>query len=491
MFNYPDILPYQLEEIINQSAKAFTLYKQYSLQQRAKLLYATAYNLQQAEKDIIKIAVTETHLSPPRLKTELSRTCWQLNSYADYCKSGQWMDIRIDNAGKGKNTTDLRKMQIPLGPVAIFGAANFPLAYSTAGGDTACALAAGCTVIVKAHPAHAQSSQLIADIIAATLIELKMPKNIFQHLHGVSKEIGKALVSHPLIKAVGFTGSFKGGKQIFDWGQQRPEPIPVFAEMSSVNPVFILQEKLITEAEEYAKLLAASINSSTGQFCTCPGIIVGINNDSFNNFIVALSTNFSSYAAAQMLNQGIFENYQSTMQSILQQQAVQKIEIPKAKALPNEALPVLAMVNAQDFILNPSLMQEVFGPFCLMVKCTDYAEMLLVAQHMQGQLTATIIASENEMNVHKDLIDSMKTLCGRIIFNAVPTGVQVSLAMQHGGPYPATTDSRFTAVGADGIKRFCRPIAYQNWPNNHLPEELKNENPLQLWRTVNNIPGKH
>jgi len=211
MFNYPDILPYQLEEIINQSAKAFTLYKQYSLQQRAKLLYATAYNLQQAEKDIIKIAVTETHLSPPRLKTELSRTCWQLNSYADYCKSGQWMDIRIDNAGKGKNTTDLRKMQIPLGPVAIFGAANFPLAYSTAGGDTACALAAGCTVIVKAHPAHAQSSQLIADIIAATLIELKMPKNIFQHLHGVSKEIGKALVSHPLIKAVGFTGSFKGG----------------------------------------------------------------------------------------------------------------------------------------------------------------------------------------------------------------------------------------------------------------------------------------
>ncbi|HQY18692.1 MAG TPA: aldehyde dehydrogenase (NADP(+)), partial [Ferruginibacter sp.] len=254
---------------------------------------------------------------------------------------------------------------------------------------------------------------------------------------------------------------------------------------------FILQEKLITEAEEYAKLLAASINSSTGQFCTCPGIIVGINNDSFNNFIVALSTNFSSYAAAQMLNQGIFENYQSTMQSILQQHAVQKIEIPKAKALPNEALPALAMVNAQDFILNPSLMQEVFGPFCLMVKCTDYAEMLLVAQHMQGQLTATIIASENEMNVHKDLIDSMKTLCGRIIFNAVPTGVQVSLAMQHGGPYPATTDSRFTAVGADGIKRFCRPIAYQNWPNNHLPEELKNENPLQLWRTVNNIPGRH
>ena len=401
------------------------------------------------------------------------------------------MDIRIDSAGKGKNTTDIRKMQIPLGPVAIFGAANFPLAYSTAGGDTACALAAGCTVIVKAHPAHAHTSQLIADIIDATLEELKMPKNIFQHIHGSSNLIGKALVSHTLIKAVGFTGSLNGGKQIFDWGQQRPEPIPVFAEMSSINPVFILPEKLKTEAEEYAKLLAASINSSTGQFCTCPGIIVGINNDSFNNFIVALSKKFSSYAPSQMLNQGIFENYHSIKQSILQQQAVEKIEIPNVKAMPNEALPALAVIPARYFLQNLSLMQEVFGPFCLLVKCTDYAEMHLVAQHMQGQLTATIIASENEMQVHNDLIENMKNRCGRLIFNAVPTGVQVSLAMQHGGPYPATTDSRFTAVGGDGIKRFSRPIAYQNWPNKYLPEELKNGNPLQLWRTVNNIPGRH
>lgn len=491
MITYPEILPNQLDDMVKQSAAAFRIYHQYSITQRIKLLDTISVNLEKNAQQILAIAEKETHLSKARLKSELTRTCWQLNSYASYCKTGQWLDIRIDTKGIDKQVSHIRKMQIPLGPVAVFGAANFPLAYSTAGGDTACALAAGCTVIVKAHPGHSNTSQLIAGIISATLAELHMEPHIFQHLHGSSHEIGKALVMHPLLKAVGFTGSQKGGKQIFDWGQQRPEPIPVFAEMSSVNPVFILPEKLKTEAEVYAKLLADSISTSAGQFCTCPGIIIGINSKDFDHFIHKLAKSLSECSALPMLNNGIFENYQIRKQNILNQPAIEEIKVPNDNNLQKEVEPALAIVDANEFMDNPQFMQEVFGPFSLIVKCNNYAEMLKVSQSMEGQLTATIIADENELIQHKELIDNARSFCGRLIFNGVPTGVQVSLAMQHGGPFPATTDSRFTAVGGDGMKRFTRPIAYQNWPNNLLPAELKNENPLKIWRTINTIPGIH
>ena len=486
---YPDILPNQINDVVQQSANAFMIYNQYTLQKRVELLYTIAHLLDQKSETLIASAASETQLSITRLKTELSRTCWQLKSYADYCKSGQGLQIRIDTGGENKHLNDLRKMQVPLGPVAIFGAANFPFAYSTAGGDTASALAAGCTVIVKAHPGHAHTSQLIAGIVTASLALLKMPETIFQHIHGASYEVGKALVSHPLLKAVGFTGSQKGGKQIYDWCQQRRQPIPVFAEMSSINPIFMLPEKLHTEAEPYAKLFAASISNSAGQFCTCPGIIVGIKSAGFEKFIQALSKNISSLAATPMLNKGIFENYLITKNKLIQQETVHELNNPGCNANTYEVAPALARVNAQDFIKTPQFMQEVFGPFALLVQCKDEKEMLLVAQQLEGQLTASVIATEEEMITHKALISALIQKCGRFIYNGVPTGVQVSLAMQHGGPFPATTDSRFTAVGGDAINRFTRPVCFQNLPHHLLPDELKPGNPLQIWRTINNIPG--
>ena len=486
---YPDILPNQINDVVQQSANAFMIYNQYTLQKRVELLYTIAHLLDQKFETLIASAASETQLSITRLKTELSRTCWQLKSYADYCKSGQGLQIRIDTGGENKHLNDLRKMQVPLGPVAIFGAANFPFAYSTAGGDTASALAAGCTVIVKAHPGHAHTSQLIADIVTASLALLKMPETIFQHIHGASYEVGKVLVSHPLLKAVGFTGSQKGGKQIYDWCQQRRQPIPVFAEMSSINPIFMLPEKLHTEAEPYAKLFAASISNSAGQYCTCPGIIVGIKSAGFEKFIQALSKNISSLAATPMLNKGIFENYLITKNKLIQQETVHELNNPGCNANTYEVAPALARVNAQDFIKTPQFMQEVFGPFALLVQCKDEKEMLLVAQQLEGQLTASVIATEEEMITHKALISALIQKCGRFIYNGVPTGVQVSLAMQHGGPFPATTDSRFTAVGGDAINRFTRPVCFQNLPHHLLPDELKPGNPLQIWRTINNIPG--
>jgi len=486
---YPDILPNQINDVVQQSANAFMIYNQYTLQKRVELLYTIAHLLDQKSETLIASAASETQLSITRLKTELSRTCWQLKSYADYCKSGQGLQIRIDTGGENNHLNDLRKMQVPLGPVAIFGAANFPFAYSTAGGDTASALAAGCTVIVKAHPGHAHTSQLIAGIVTASLALLKMPETIFQHIHGASYEVGKALVSHPLLKAVGFTGSQKGGKQIYDWCQQRRQPIPVFAEMSSINPIFMLPEKLHTEAEPYAKLFAASISNSAGQFCTCPGIIVGIKSEGFEKFMRALSQNVSTLAATPMLNKGIFENYLFTKDTVIQQETVHELNNPSCNANTNEVAPALARVNAQDFIKTPQFMQEVFGPFALFVQCNDEKEMLLVAQQLEGQLTASVIATEEEMITHKALISALIQKCGRFIYNGVPTGVQVSLAMQHGGPFPATTDSRFTAVGGDAINRFTRPVCFQNLPHHLLPDELKPGNPLQIWRTINNIPG--
>lgn len=467
--------------------KAFKVYSKKSLKERAEFMRAIAKELEAAGDELISIAMEETNLPEARLRNERGRTIFQLQSYAAACERGDWLEARIDEAIPDRNPPkpDIRKMLVPLGPVLVFGAANFPFAYSTAGGDTASALAAGCPVIVKAHPAHARTSERVAQAILKAVADTNMPDGVFSHVHGVSFDTGKALIEHPSVKAVGFTGSFTGGKQLFDWAQQRKEPIPVFAEMSSVNPVFLLPGKMKMAAVEMAKQYAGSISLGVGQFCTNPGLIFAIDNDDLQVFLDQLAEEVKPIAPATMLHAGIFKNYVEKRANTLSQADVETYAVAEATPQINQGVTTIATSTASNFISNPLLHQEVFGPFSLVVKCRDLSEMLELTQYVEGQLTATLMATEEDLKNNEALIDAVKQFCGRFIINGVPTGVEVCLSMQHGGPFPATTDSRFGSVGADAIKRFARPLSFQNWPDEFLPAELQRKNPLGIWRTVN------
>lgn len=488
MQNFNDATPDEINATLEKSWKAFEIYSTYSLQQRAGFMHAIAAALDTVRDNLVEIAMKETHLPAARLHNEITRTIFQLNSYADACVQGNWLEVRIDTADTSRQPPkpDLRKILVPLGPVVVFGASNFPFAYSTAGGDTACAFAAGCPVIVKAHPAHAQTSEMVASIILDVARELSMPEGIFTHIHGIDFEVGKNLVMHARTQAVGFTGSYAGGKALFDWAAQRSNPIPVFAEMGSVNPVFLMPEKLSQSPEAHAVVLAASITQGTGQFCTNPGLIIGIESAALQKFIIELGKSVSQVSPSAMLHPGIAKAFATNRTAALNQQGVDTIAV--AEKLPEEgqAVPTIASATGEAFLHNRLLHQEVFGPYSLVIRCKDSAEMGAVAKCIEGQLTTTLIATETDIRQNILLVETIKKCCGRIIMNGVPTGVEVSLSMQHGGPFPATTDARFTSVGADGIKRFARPLCFQNWDNSLLPDELKDDNPLGIWRTVNN-----
>lgn len=485
---FKDATPEEIDVVMQKAWNAFHIYRKCSLEQRADFMRAIAKEIENLGDELLKTAGEETHLPEARLRSERARTMYQLTSYAEACEKGQWLDIRIDTAVSDKNPAkpDIRKMLVPLGPVVVFGAANFPFAYSTAGGDTACAFAAGCPVIVKAHPAHAKTSELVSTAILKAAADTNMPEGVFAHVHGTSFEVGKALVEHPNTKAVGFTGSFAGGKQLFDWANLRKEPIPVFAEMSSINPVFLLPGKMKESAEEVAKMYAGSITLGVGQFCTNPGLIIGVDSGDLQNFIFNLSAEIKKAAPAEMLNPGIFKNYIEKRANSLAQEEVETVAVAEKEPLMYEGTATVASARAEVFLNNPLLHQEVFGPYSLVIRCKDMSQMTEVAKHIEGQLTATLMATDDDVRNNDELVEAVKNICGRFILNGVPTGVEVCLSMQHGGPFPSTTDSRFTSVGPDGIKRFARPVAFQNWSNDLLPDELKDGNPLGIWRTVNN-----
>lgn len=485
---YKDFNVEQIDLVMQQSWQAFHQYRKLPLKHRADFMRAIAIELEALGDELLQVAGAETNLPEARLRNEKARTIFQLTNYAEACEKGEWLEVRIDTAIPDRNPPkpDLRKMLIPLGPVVVFGASNFPFAYSTAGGDTACAFAAGCPVIVKAHPAHAQTSELVAGAILNAAANCYLPAGIFAHVQGTSTEVGKSLVMHPHTKAVGFTGSFTGGKALYDWANQRKEPIPVFAEMSSINPVFLLPEKIKQSPGEVAEMYAASITLGAGQFCTNPGLIFGVDNDDLQLFINVLGDEIRKVAPATMLHPGIFKSYVEKRSMALMQPEVETIAVSEKEAIINQGTAIIATATAQAFLNNPVLHQEVFGPYSIVIRCKDMNEMLEVAKNTEGQLTSTLMATENDVHNHEVLVEAVKNICGRFILNAVPTGVEVCLSMHHGGPFPATTDSRFTSVGADGIKRFARPVCFQNWSNDLLPDELKNENPLGIWRTVNN-----
>ncbi|MES1216017.1 MAG: aldehyde dehydrogenase (NADP(+)) [Bacteroidota bacterium] len=486
MFN--DATIPELNDVMKQAWKAFHEYRKYSLRQRAGFMRAIAQELEDTGDTLVQMAMSETNLPLARLNGERARTIFQLTSYAAACENGEWLEARIDTANPDKTPPkpDIRKMLVPIGPVIIFGASNFPFAFSTAGGDTACAFAAGCPVIVKAHPAHAGTSQLVADAIMHAAKKCNMPEGIFAHVHGAGFEVGKTLVTHAYTKAVAFTGSYLGGKQLFDWANQRKEPIPVFSEMGSINPVFLLPEKIKQSSGDLAKLYAGSITLGVGQFCTNPGLIIGIDGSDLDNFINSLGEEIKKVSPGVMLHTGIAKAFTEKRKSALSQAEVHTIAESEITPAENQGAPTVASATGKAFLNNPVLHQEVFGPYSLVIRCRDMNEMTEVARNLEGQLTSTLMATENDILNNDALVEAVKDICGRFILNNVPTGVEVCLSMHHGGPFPATTDSRFTSVGADGIKRFARPIAFQNWSNSLLPDELKDGNPLKIWRTVNN-----
>lgn len=491
---FKDATKEEIEQVMKNSWQAFLQYKKFSLKQRADFMRAIAVELENIRTMVIPVAMKEAHLPEGRLNGELSRTIFQLNNYAKAAEDGTWLDARIDTAipeRKPNAKPDLRKMLVPLGPVVVFGSSNFPFAYSTAGGDTACAFAAGCPVIVKAHPGHPHTSEIVAEAILKAAEKCNMPEGIFAHVHGSSFEVGKELVLHPLTKAVGFTGSLMGGRALFDLANQRKEPIPVFAEMGSINPVFLMPDKLNHETETIAKMYAASITQGVGQFCTNPGLIIGMEGESLNKFISILSEEIKKIEPANMLHAGIAKAFWQKRKDALEQKGVYTEAVSETKAKDIQGEPTLASASATAFINNPVLHREVFGPYSLIIKCKNIEEMSRVALQIEGQLTCTLMASDEDTERYPEIVEYVQQICGRLIMNGVPTGVDVCLSMHHGGPYPATTDSRFTSVGADGIRRFARPLCYQNFSNHLLPQELQNENPLGIWRTVNDVMTKN
>ncbi len=484
----------QINQVMNEAHLAFLSYKNFPGKKKAEFLRSIADEMELLGDTLVKTAMRETNLPEARIINERGRTTGHCRMFADLVEEGSWAEVRIDTALPNRIPApkpDIRKMLVSIGPVVVFGAANFPLAYSTAGGDTASALAAGCPVIVKAHPAHPETSALVTSAIHKAMEKTGMPKGVFQHVFGNSFEVGQALVKHPLTKAVGFTGSLAGGKALFDIANQRPEPIPVFAEMSSINPVILLPETLKKEAASTAQKLAASITLGVGQFCTNPGLIIAMEGEGLQQFINTLAQEIRRSLPGTMLHQGIADNYSAKLKRALEQKGV-TVEAESAEAGSSaQGRPLVASAPAQEFIKSPALAEEVFGPFSLIIRCSDRDELCSVVNRLHGQLTTTIMGDESEVAQHSNLLNVIIEKAGRVILNGVPTGVEVCPAMMHGGPFPATTDSRFSAVGIDAIKRFARPVAFQNFSDALLPDELKEGNPLGIWRLRDGVWGRN
>jgi NADP-dependent aldehyde dehydrogenase len=408
--------------------------------------------------------------------------------FARIVREGSWVEATIDLADPERKPLpkpDVRRMLIPIGPVVVFGASNFPLAFSVAGGDTASALAAGNPVIVKAHPAHPGTSEMVASAIVRAAEESGMPAGVFSLLQGTSHDLSLKVVRHPAACAVGFTGSLKGGRAIFDAAVQRQNPIPVFAEMGSVNPVFVLPGALRERGESFAVGLQQSVTLGVGQFCTCPGIVVGLEGSAMEQFITRTEELFDAATPATMLHPGILRSYQNGLRRLVGVEGVRiRSSAVTAAEQKTEAQPTVLITNARSFLSCGELSEEVFGPSTVIVSAGSKDELMKVAGGLQGHLTATIHGTNDDLHEFQDLIGVLQTKVGRLVFNGFPTGVEVCAAMHHGGPYPATTDSRSTSVGAYAIKRFARPVCFQNFPEDTLPVELQNQNQRNIWRIV-------
>ena len=481
---------WHVDQSMTAAVQAFEALRQISPEQRAAFLDRVAEEIVALGDELIECAHVESALPKERLTGERGRTVNQLKAFAEVVREGSWVEARIDRAQPERQPLpkpDIRRMLIPVGPVAVFAASNFPLAFSVAGGDTASAWAAGCPVVVKAHPAHPATSEMVARAVAKAVEACAMPPGMFSLLQGVSHELGAALVKHPLTKAVGFTGSLRAGRALFDAAAQRPEPIPVYAEMGSVNPVFILPGALRERAEALAEGLKGSVTMGVGQFCTCPGLAVGLRDEHFARFAGKLGELIESAAPAPMLYPSIAQAYAAGVTRLSALEGVHAVTArATTDAAKNEAGAALFTTDAVTFLRKHELSEELFGPSTVVVGCDERAQLETIARNLEGHLTATIHGTPEDLAEYAWLVDILATKAGRLIFNGYPTGVEVCPSMQHGGPYPATTDARTTSVGTAAIQRFARPVAYQGFPQDALPIELQNANARGIWRLVDN-----
>lgn len=484
--NFIEATEDELNLAVQKAKIAYTEYGKIPLLKRAEFLHTIADEIELAGDNLLDVYCEESGLSRSRAELERSRTILQLHSFANEIVKGDWMNASIDTPELNSPIPkpDIRKFNIGIGPVVVFGASNFPLAYSTAGGDTASALAAGCPVIVKSHSMHAGTGELVSTAIIKAAKKTGMPDGVFSNLNSIGFEVGRKLVQHRDVKAVGFTGSLAGGRALFDLANDRPEPIPVFAEMGSVNPVIILKSAINDNPDKLAEDLSNSLTSAAGQFCTNPGLIFIEEDIHLEDFIAMLAERIVSKESDVMLHTSIYQKFEEGKSKAVKNTQGSIIEKEGNLGL-NEGRQAILIVQAEEFQNNPNLHNEVFGPFSVVVRFKNMLNLQDCLNKLGGQLTCSIFGSEKEIKSHLELIDMMGNKCGRIIINGVPTGVRVCPSMNHGGSYPATTDSRFTAVGIDAMKRFLRPLSFQNFTNELLPDALKNENPLKINRRIN------
>ncbi|WP_238421612.1 aldehyde dehydrogenase (NADP(+)) [Gordonia sp. 'Campus'] len=467
------------------AAEAFGPYRATTSEQRALFLSAVADKLDAARDVLVERAVAETGLPAARITGEVGRTSGQLRLFASVLREGSWNGARIDPARPERTPlprADIRQRKVPLGPVAVFGASNFPLAFSVAGGDTASALAAGCPVVVKAHDAHPGTSELVGRAITEAIAETGMPAGTFSMLYGRGPDLGVALVTDPRIKAVGFTGSRSGGTALVRAAAARPEPIPVYAEMSSINPVYPLAGALSADAPGLGRAFVGSLTMGSGQFCTNPGLVIAVDGPDLDAFVAAASEAIGASEPTPMLTPGIAANYAAAVDEFTGTAEV----LARADETqgPHACRAALFGTDADSFLASETLQQEIFGSSSLIVRCRDLAQVADVTARIEGQLTATIHAVDSDHDAARELLEMLELKAGRILFNGWPTGVEVGHAMVHGGPYPSTSDSRTTSVGSLAIERFLRPVAYQDVPAELLPAPIAQGNPDNIWRRV-------
>lgn len=458
-----------------------------SLNVRAGFLETVAAEVEALGDALIERCMLETGLPRGRLEGERARTCGQLRLFASVVRLGEWLDVRIDPALPDRQPlprSDLRLQNIAIGPVAVFGASNFPLAFSVAGGDTASAFAAGCPVIVKAHSSHPGTSELVGRAIQAAVSKCGLPEGVFSLLFGAGNELGQALVSDARIKAVGFTGSRSGGFALMKASQARPEPIPVYAEMSSINPIFLLPDALENRGKALAEGFVASLSMGAGQFCTNPGLVVSLRGTALDHFLDTVKEAAAKVAAQTMLSPGIHAACVDGMGALAAHPKVRQSGQGIVADGSCQCQTRVFVTAASDFLSDEVLRNEVFGAASLVVECDDWVEVTRVARSLEGQLTATLLMDESDMDDASQLLPILEEKAGRILVNGWPTGVEVSHAMVHGGPFPATSDSRTTSVGTAAIQRFLRPVCYQNFPQTLLPEPLRDDNPSSVSRLM-------
>jgi NADP-dependent aldehyde dehydrogenase len=471
---YAEATPQEIERAVALADSCVEYLASVPATQIAGLLERIAVEIEALGDALIDRAAKETGLPVARLTGERTRTTTQLRLFAELVRDGSWKGVRRDAALQDRQPArrpDLRRTLVPIGPVAVWPASNFPLAFSVAGGDTASALAASCPVIVKAHPGHPGTSELTATAVVRAIAASALPAGMFALLQGASPEVSLALIQNPQIAAGAFTGSLAAGRALFDAAARRPVPIPFFAEMGSVNPLVLLPEILEQGGEAIAEGLFQSVTLGFGQFCTCPGLVLAVEGPALDRFAQALRTRFQAGALGAMLTPSIARSYRSAVERIAGLAGVTTYRNPEFAS--RDGVPVLFETTDQTFLANEDLRHEVFGPATILVRCASSKRLLELTNHLEGSLTATIHGTNRDLQANRPLLALLTRKAGRLVFNGFPTGVEVCASMQHGGPYPATTDPRFTSVGSTAIERFARPLTFQDCPPEFLPPELQ------------------